>query len=137
MKYGIIGTGAIGGYYGGKLAKDGQEVHFLMHRDYEYVKQHGLQVDSCDGSFHLDHVHAYAKTSEMPPCDVVLVCLKSTNNQLTMLIWTRLRLRCAPGRMRNGADGALFPRWHTGPGAAFPAPPMTFRPCERTGVVIP
>lgn len=64
MKYGIIGTGAIGGYYGGKLANDGQEVHFLMHRDYEYVKQHGLQVDSCDGSFHLDHVHAYAKTSE-------------------------------------------------------------------------
>lgn len=82
MKYGIIGTGAIGGYYGGKLAKDGQEVHFLMHRDYEYVKQHGLQVDSCDGAFHLDHVHAYAKTSEMPPCDVVLVCLKSTNNHL-------------------------------------------------------
>jgi 2-dehydropantoate 2-reductase len=82
MKYGIIGTGAIGGYYGGKLANDGQEVHFLMHRDYEYVKQHGLQVDSCDGSFHLDPVHAYAKTSEMPPCDVVLVCLNSTNNHL-------------------------------------------------------
>lgn len=82
MKYGIIGTGAIGGYYGGKLAKDGQEVHFLLHRDYEYVKQHGLQVDSCDGSFHLDHVNGYATTNEMPPCDVVLVCLKSTNNHL-------------------------------------------------------
>lgn len=82
MKYGIIGTGAIGGYYGGKLAKDGQEVHFLMHRDYEYVKAHGLQVDSCDGSFHLDQVHAYSTTREMPPCDVVLVCLKSTNNHL-------------------------------------------------------
>ena len=82
MKYGIIGTGAIGGFYGGKLAHDGQEVHFLFHRDYEYVKQHGLQVDSCDGSFHLDDVHAYQTTKEMPPCDVVLVCLKSTNNHL-------------------------------------------------------
>lgn len=82
MKYGIIGTGAIGGYYGGKLAKDGQEVHFLMHRDYEFVKQHGLQIDSCDGSFHLDQVYAYASTKEMPPCDVVLVCLKSINNHL-------------------------------------------------------
>lgn len=49
MKYGIIGTGAIGGFYGGKLAKEGQEVHFLLHKDYEYVKQNGLQVDSCDG----------------------------------------------------------------------------------------
>ena len=44
MKYGIIGTGAIGGYYGAKLAHGGQEVHFLLHRDYEYVKQNGLQV---------------------------------------------------------------------------------------------
>lgn len=82
VRYGIIGTGAIGGYYGGKLARSGQEVHFLFHRDYECVKQHGLQIDSCDGSFHLDRVNAYSSTMEMPPCDVVLVCLKSTNNHL-------------------------------------------------------
>jgi len=44
MKYGIIGTGAIGGYYGAKLAYAGQEVHFLLRSDYEYVRQHGLQV---------------------------------------------------------------------------------------------
>ena len=80
MKYGIIGTGAIGGFYGGKLAKAGQEVHFLFHSDYEYVKDNGLQVDSCDGSFHLDHVNAYNNTEDMPACDVVLVCLKSVNN---------------------------------------------------------
>ena len=77
MKYGVIGTGAIGGFYGAKLAHGGQEVHFLLHSDYEYVKQHGLQVDSCDGSFHLDDVNAYQHTEDMPKCDVVLVCLKS------------------------------------------------------------
>ena len=82
MKYGIIGTGAIGGYYGGKLAKIGQDVHFLFHSDYDYVKKNGLQIDSCDGSFHIDHVNAYHTTTEMPLCDVVLVCLKSTNNHL-------------------------------------------------------
>ena len=59
MRYGVIGTGAIGGYYGAKLARAGQEVHFLLRSDYEYVKQHGLQVDSCDGSFHLTDVNAY------------------------------------------------------------------------------
>ena len=80
MRYGIIGTGAIGGYYGAKLAHAGQEVHFLLHSDYEYVKQHGLQVDSCDGSFHLDEVNAYRQTKDMPACDVVLVGLKSVNN---------------------------------------------------------
>lgn len=80
MKYAIIGTGAIGGYYGGKLAHSGQEVHFLLHSDYEYVKEHGLQVDSCDGSFHLDHINAYNDTTFMPKADVVLVCLKTINN---------------------------------------------------------
>ena len=82
MKYGVIGTGAIGGFYGGKLAKSGQEVHFLLHRDYDYVKSNGLQIDSCDGSFHLDAVNAYHRTADMPVCDVVLVCLKTINNGL-------------------------------------------------------
>ena len=82
MTYGVIGTGAIGGYYGAKLAHSGQEVHFLLHRDYDYVKEHGLQVDSCDGSFHLDDVNAYRSTEDMPQCDVVLVGLKSVNNHL-------------------------------------------------------
>ncbi len=80
MRYGIIGTGAIGGYYGAKLAHAGQEVHFLLHSDYEYVRQHGLQVHSCDGSFHLANVNAYQQTQDMPPCDVVLVGLKTINN---------------------------------------------------------
>ncbi len=82
MVYGVIGTGALGGFYGGRLAKSGQEVHFLLHRDYEYVKENGLHVDSCDGSFHLEQVHAYGSAVDMPKCDVVLVGLKTTNNHL-------------------------------------------------------
>ena len=87
MTYAIIGTGAIGGYYGAKLARSGQEVHFLLHKDYEYVKTHGLQVDSCDGSFHLPQVHAYNSTEQMPKADVILVGLKTVNQHLlkTML----------------------------------------------------
>lgn len=82
LKYAVIGTGAIGGYYGGRLANAGNEVHFLFHSDYEYVKQHGLRVDSVNGDFHLQNIHAYKSTSDMPACDVVLVCLKSTNNAI-------------------------------------------------------
>ena len=80
MNYTIIGTGAIGGFYGGRLMKAGRQVRFLLHSDYEYVKQHGLQIDSCDGSFHLDEVDAYNDTKQMPKADVILVCLKSINN---------------------------------------------------------
>ncbi|MBR2290768.1 MAG: putative 2-dehydropantoate 2-reductase [Prevotella sp.] len=82
MRYGIIGMGAIGGYYGGKLAHSGQEVHFLSHSDYQFVKEKGLQVDSCDGSFHLDHINVYQDSRDMPKCDVVIVGLKTINNHL-------------------------------------------------------
>ena len=82
MTYTIIGTGAIGGYYGGCLMRAGRNVRFLLHTDYKYVKENGLQIDSCDGSFHLSNVEAYDDTRNMPMSDVVLVCLKSTNNHL-------------------------------------------------------
>lgn len=82
MTYSVIGTGAIGGFYGGRLARAGRTVCFLLHSDYEYVKEHGLQVDSCDGDFHIDNVEAYQRTADMPKSDVVLVGLKSVNNHL-------------------------------------------------------
>ena len=82
MTYSVIGTGAIGGFYGGRLAKAGKQVRFLLHSDYEYVREHGLRIDSCDGDFSLDRVEAYRQTADMPKSDVVLVGLKSVNNHL-------------------------------------------------------
>lgn len=82
MRYAIIGTGAIGGFYGGRLARAGFDVHFLLHTDYEYVRGHGLRVDSCDGSFVIGSPSVYDTTRAMPPCDVVIVALKTTANAL-------------------------------------------------------
>ena len=82
MRYSIIGVGGIGGYYGGRLAQAGYDVHFLLHSDYEYVKENGLTVDSVNGSFHLDHPNVYGKAEELPLSDVVVVCLKTTNNYM-------------------------------------------------------
>jgi len=80
LSYSVIGTGAIGGFYGGRLARAGRAVRFLLHSDYEYVKQYGLRVDSCDGDFVLPQVEAYRRAEEMPPSDVILVALKSIRN---------------------------------------------------------
>ena len=82
LSYSIIGTGAIGGFYGGRLQQAGRQVRFLLHTDYAYVKEHGLKVDSCDGNFHLKQVEAYDDTRQMPVSDIVLVCMKSVNNHL-------------------------------------------------------
>jgi len=82
LRYGVIGTGGIGGFYGGMLAHSGQEVHFLFHSDFEHVRNLGLRVDSVFGDFHLEKVNAYHRTEDMPVCDVVLVGLKTTSNDL-------------------------------------------------------
>jgi len=49
----IVGAGAVGCYYGGRLAQHGHNVHFLMRSDYQHVLGHGLQVRSIDGDFAL------------------------------------------------------------------------------------
>ncbi len=78
----VIGTGAVGGYYGGLLQRAGRNVHFLLHSDYEYVKTHGLRIDSKDGDFQLPDVQAYEDPAAMPKCDLVMVALKTTANRL-------------------------------------------------------
>lgn len=82
MKYAIIGTGAVGGYYGGRLANAGHDVHFLLHSDYEYVRENGFHVESCNGSFHLPSPNVYRFVHDMPQADVVIVALKTTRNAL-------------------------------------------------------
>lgn len=82
LKYGIIGVGGLGGFYGGRLALNGNDVHFLFHSDYAFVKENGLRVDSVLGDFILPKVNAYSSPNDMPECDVVFVCLKTTSNSL-------------------------------------------------------
>lgn len=84
--YGIIGTGALGGFYGAKLQQAGLEVHFLLRSDYLEVTQSGLVVDSKDGNFVLQQVKTYNDVKKMPQCDVVVVALKTTQNHLLSLL---------------------------------------------------
>jgi len=80
--FAIIGTGAVGGYYGGLLQKAGLDVHFLLHSDFEFVKRNGLTVESVNGDFRLPQVNAYNDPKQMPRCDVVIVSLKTTANAI-------------------------------------------------------
>ncbi len=41
---GIVGCGAVGSYYGGKLCQTGRDVHFLLRSDYEVVRENGVQT---------------------------------------------------------------------------------------------
>ncbi|MFZ6049438.1 putative 2-dehydropantoate 2-reductase [Pseudomonas sp. CR3202] len=80
-RIGIIGTGAIGGFYGVMLARAGYDVHFLLRSEYDAVAARGLQLNSVvHGAQALFPVQAYREASEMPPCDWLLVGAKTTSN---------------------------------------------------------
>ncbi|HUP79856.1 MAG TPA: putative 2-dehydropantoate 2-reductase [Pirellula sp.] len=81
-KFAILGTGALGGFYGGLLARAGFDVHFLMRSDADYVKAHGLRVDSKLGDFHLPQVNVYKDVHAMPKCECIILALKSTQNHI-------------------------------------------------------
>ena len=76
----VVGTGALGMYYGAKLAKSGVPVSFLARRDLAHLQKHGIQVRCPFGDFHLHPVRAWGKPEEIGPVDLVLVCIKTTAN---------------------------------------------------------
>ncbi|WNF45254.1 putative 2-dehydropantoate 2-reductase [Pseudomonas sp. SG20056] len=103
-RIGIIGSGAIGGFYGLMLARAGFDVHFLLRSEFAAVASQGLQVNSAvHGNLYLNNVQAYQSAADMPPCDWLLIGAKTTSNaELAPLI----SQAAAPGAkvvlMQNG-----------------------------------
>ena len=75
----VIGSGAIGSYYGGRLAEAGYDVRFLMRRDYQAVRENGLRVTSPDGDFMLTSPTITQNSEEIGLVDWVICALKATS----------------------------------------------------------
>lgn len=82
MRIAILGAGALGCYYGAKLATAGEEVAFILRSAYEPVQEKGLQVESVAGNLHLPAPEIYRTTGECGPVDLVIVCWKTISNHL-------------------------------------------------------
>jgi 2-dehydropantoate 2-reductase len=82
----IVGSGAVGCYYGGRLAQHGADVHFLMRSDFEVVSRDGLHVRSHEGDFHLEKVNAHRSAADIGPCDLVIVAMKATANDVLLTL---------------------------------------------------
>ena len=86
MKIGVVGCGAVGGYYGAQLCRAGLDVHFLLRSDYKVVRRQGVYVQSPKGDFHVQPQCA-SRPDEIGSCDLVLIALKTTaNDQLPRLV---------------------------------------------------
>src|SRR5437773_11813412 len=81
MKIAVVGTGAIGSFYGGKLAHGGRDVHFLLRSGIAKIKRSGICIRGKKENFHVAGVQGYKTVDAIGPCDLVLIALKATNNE--------------------------------------------------------
>jgi 2-dehydropantoate 2-reductase len=79
MKVAVVGCGAVGSFYGAKLARAGQQLYFLLRSDYDVVRRRGVLIRSPQGDFSVQPGVARAP-EEIGPCDLVLIGLKTTAN---------------------------------------------------------
>ena len=80
MRIAVVGCGAVGSYYGAKLARAGHEVHFLLRSDYETVRHQGVLIRSLEGDFQVRPLCAQ-RPEEIGPAELVLIGLKTTANE--------------------------------------------------------
>jgi len=78
MKIAIMGTGGVGGYYGGLLAQQGHEVTFIARGDHlKAIQENGLQVKSIHGDFHIQPAKATDDPGQIGLVDLVVFCTKT------------------------------------------------------------
>jgi len=78
MKILIVGTGGVGGYFGGRLAQAGHNVTFIARGAHkEAIEKNGLEVQSINGDFSVTKVNVTEKISEAEVPDLVIISVKA------------------------------------------------------------
>lgn len=80
MNIAVLGAGALGCYYGARLAEAGHNVTFIARSAAPAMKEHGLHVQSVHGDISLPRPLICTRPEECGPVDLVLVCWKTTAN---------------------------------------------------------
>jgi 2-dehydropantoate 2-reductase len=88
MRIAIVGSGGVGGYFGGRLAAAGANVFFLARGAHlEAMRARGLRINSPKGDLHLPRVNAESDPAASGPVDVVFFAVKlyDTEGALALL----------------------------------------------------
>jgi 2-dehydropantoate 2-reductase len=108
MRIAVLGSGAVGGYYGAKLAHAGHDVTFIARGAHlEAIRRRGLEVRSpAVGDFTV-RASAEQDTARIGPVDLVLVAVKTYDNPTALpLLRPLLAERTTVLTLQNGVDSA-------------------------------
>lgn len=107
MKIVVVGAGGVGGYFGGRLAKSGFDVTFIVRgKHLEAIKHNGLQIKSIKGNFKV-HPKATDRIETIQNPDLILLATKSWQVAETAeQIKSILNAETMVLPLQNGADNA-------------------------------
>ena len=78
MKIGIIGTGGVGGYFGGKIARAGYDVTFVSRGlNLKALQENGLSVKSIQGDFKIERKTVTDNIEDLQEANLILICVKA------------------------------------------------------------
>ena len=106
MRFAIVGSGAVGGYFGAKLARNGLDVTFIARGAHlAAIRQDGLQVQSAKLGDFTVHAPAHDDAAQVGPVDVVLFAVKAYDNPSALqLLPPLMGPNTAVLTLQNGVD---------------------------------
>jgi 2-dehydropantoate 2-reductase len=105
----VVGSGAIGSYYGAKLVAAGRDVHFLMRGNVGEIDRRGIRVRGKGGSLRVTTINHSKSTRDIGPCDLVLIAVKTTSNaDLVKLLPPLLHQKTILLTLQNGLGNERF-----------------------------
>ena len=82
MRIAVMGTGAVGGYFGAKLAAAGHAVAFIARgQNLQALRANGLRVTSPNGDLQIDNARFTDDTATIGKVDLILFCVKSYDTE--------------------------------------------------------
>jgi 2-dehydropantoate 2-reductase len=108
MKFVIMGTGGIGGYFGGMLSRTGQDVTFIARGTHlQAIREKGLIIKSVHGDFKVFPAKATASPSEAGIADVIIFATKTyQTDEAALLIKPLIGPDTVVISLQNGIDSA-------------------------------
>ena len=105
MRFCIVGSGAVGGYYGAKLSQAGHDVTFIARGAHlAAIRERGLMVKSQLGDFTV-RAPAEDRAENVAPVDVAIVAVKTYSNRDALpMLETLVGSRGVALTLQNGVD---------------------------------
>lgn len=138
MRFAILGSGAVGGYFGAKLATSGQDVTFIARGAHlDAIRTTGLRIQSAKLGDFVAKAAAENDTSKVGPVEVVIVAVKAYDNSTALpMLKPMIGANTVVLTLQNGVDSVDEVAAVAGEGHALGGTTYVATALETPGLIV-